>query len=570
MFETITSDVLVIGGGGAGIRAAIEADNNGCSVTLLCQGPIAKSGATPQAWPSYEAAFGFMDSRDNPEVHFEDTRRGGRFLGDETLIWALAAESEARVADLQHYNVKFEQIDDHLLQVHHPGQTYPRCLVIKGCGYGMVAGLYREAKKRSSIRMLADVIVTKLLQQDGRVIGAVAVDQQSGSIIMLQSKTTILATGGYQQLWKTTQAAPDLMGDGIALALQVGAELVDLEMALFYPTVLIHPYDEINGTLVQYEGLLGPEYIAGKLLNGLGNDFLPPGELPVRDILTRLIFDEIKQGRGTPLGGVYIDITKSLKTTEEVDALLEQLNSLPYHNLKDLGIDVHETPIQVSPGMHFTLGGIYIDQWGSTNVPGLFAAGEASGNLHGANRLSGNALAETQVFGARAGNKAAQVAKDLPTITDLPLNMVDAEADRLTTFFSAKDDGIRPQVIKNQIKDIMDKYVAMPRSRDGLSQALEEILTLHSSSLPRMVVAGPSNFNLEWQSAIKVSFMAQVSEAVILGALLREESRGHHQRLDFPKTDENWCKHTVVKKDGEQLISYTLPIRKRKAANSSY
>jgi len=560
MQQPMDVDVLVVGGGGAGARAAIEAHTCGASVALLCKGLLGKSGTTPQAWPSYEAAFAAADPRDTPQVHFEDTCREGRLLGDENLIWALASEARERVLDLERYGVKFEKVDGKFLQVHHPGQTYPRCLVIKGGGYGLISGLYKELKRRPEITLLPDVMVTRLLQAGGRVVGATALDSRDGSFAAIRAKATILCTGGYEQLWKSTDTAPDTTGDGVALAYRAGAELVDMEMMLYYPTVISHPYGEVNGTLVQYEGLLSPQYVAGKLLNGLGEEFLPPGALPVRDVLTRLMFDEIGQGRGTKNGALYVDITRSPKPVEEIDALLERLQSLPYKNLRDLGIDVKTTPIEVAPGMHYALGGVHIDEWGRTTVSGLYAAGEVASNVHGANRLSGNALAETQVFGTRAGRCAAQEAQGLGALPQLGPDEIGAERQRLESILSVKERGLRPLELKRNLRGLMDRRVGMPRSHEGLNQALEGIRRMRDEDLPRVQAVGPRVFNNDWREAVQADFMLDVAEIVVLSALQRTETRGHHQRTDYPETLDAWLRHTAVKQGGRGPICRSIPV----------
>jgi len=559
MHERVEVDVLVIGGGGAGARAAIEAQSLGASVALVCKGPIGKSGTTPQAWPSYEAAFGAGDRRDTPEIHFQDTVREGRLLGDENLIWALASEARERVLDLERYGVRFEKKGDQFLQVHHPGQTYPRCLVIKGGGYGLISGLLKELRRRSGIKLLPDVMVTRLLLAEERVVGATALNLRDGSFTRFCAKATVLSTGGYEQLWHTTDTAADTTGDGVALAYRVGAELVDMEMMLYYPAIMVHP-QELAGTLVQYEGLLGPLYIAGRLLNGLGQDLLPPGPLPVRDILTRLMFDEIRQGRGTAHGGLYIDITNSPRSSAEINALLERLRSLPFNNLKDLGIDVKTTSIEVAPGAHYTLGGVHIDERGRTTVPGLYAAGEITGNVHGANRLSGNALAETQVFGARAGRSAAQEAAGLAALSEPDPLEVEDELQKVRSLISPKRDGLRPLHLKRKLKRLMEHQVGMPRHRQGLAEALAEIRRLGREDLPRVQAAGPRVFNNEWREAIEVDLMLDAAEAVVTSALLRTESRGHHQRSDYPDASDEWLQHTAVKRGDVGPISYTVPV----------
>jgi len=553
-------DVLVVGGGAAGARAAIEAHDCGASVVLACKGPLARSGTTPQAWPSMQVAFGAEDPRDGPGVHFHDTVREGRMLGDENLVWALVSDAQDRVRDLERYGVKFERKNGQFLQVRHPGQTYPRNLVIKGAGYGLVSGLSREVRRRASIRVMPDAILTRLLLAEGRAVGATVLDLRRGLLAEIRAKATVLCTGGYEQLWGITDTSPDTTGDGIALAYRAGAELVDMEMMLYYPAVIVHSYGELNGTLVQYESLLAAEYLAGRMLNANGEEFLPPGPPPARDILSRLMFDEIRAGRGTKNGALRIDLTKSPKSPTEIDDWLDRLQTLPYDNLRELGIDVKAEAIEVAPGTHFALGGIHINERCETTVPGLYAAGEVAGNLHGANRVSGNALTETQVFGARAGRSAAQEAAHSTTLCEPDPDHVTAEHERVVSLMRPRKDGLRPLAVRREIKALMDRYVGMPRDSGGLTRALGEVRRLRSEDLPRVQVEGPLVFNNEWREAIEVDLMLDTAETVIVSALLRTESRGHHQRSDYPKSSDQWLRHTAVRSVDSGLASYVTEV----------
>ena len=344
--NVLKSDVIVVGGGGAGMRAAIAAAEAGATVTLLTKGQAARSGATTMACPSYQAAFAMEDERDSVDIAFEDTCYEGRYLGDENLIKALTDESTERAMDLCSYGMKFRKNDrGNFLQVMHPGHSYERNLVILGDGQAMAAGLRREVLKQDNIRLVEDVVVTRLLKDNDRMAGLVALDMRGGQPAVFTAPSVILATGGYPELWRWTDTEPGLTGEGVLLAYEAGADLVDLEMMLFYPTGLCWP-SEVEGTLVQYEGLLTEQYCDGRMLNGLGEPFLPQTKrLPVRDVMMKLMFREVEEGRGTPHGGVYLDLSKSLRSPDEVMAILHRLDSLPYNELKDFGINVLEQPI---------------------------------------------------------------------------------------------------------------------------------------------------------------------------------------------------------------------------------
>lgn len=552
----LTTDVLILGGGGAGARAAIAVDDAGGRCLLVSKGPVAHSGATPMACPSYQAAAAMEDPRDNEEVAFDDTLVEGRHLGDENLIRALTTEATDRALDMESYGVKFRKTAGKLFQVSHPGHSFPRNLVIKGCGYSMMFHMRRELMKRTGVTLMEDAFATRLIKRDGRVVGATVLDLTTGEVVDIRAGAVVIATGGYPELWLRTDTTPELTGDGQALAFDAGAELVDMEMMLYYPTCLTAP-EEIAGTLVQYEGLVEPTLCGGAFLNGLGEPFLPPGRLPVRDVMMRLMFKEIDEGRGTPSGGVYIDLRKSPKPMTEIRKLLRKLDSLPYRNLADLNIDIAEQPIEVAPATHFTLGGIRIDEWGRTSVPGLYACGEAAGNVHGANRTSGNALAETQVFGERAGRVAAEEATQISVRTDGSDEVV-AETVRVRTATEAPGaDALRPRVVKQAVKELMHLHLGHQRNAAGMSAALAELERLRTDLVPRIRAVPAEVFNYELQEALEASVMVEVADLVVRSALERRESRGHHFRTDFPETDPDWLRHTVVRRDEHGSVELT-------------
>lgn len=558
-YEVCDFDVLVIGGGGAGTRAAIEADIRGASCAILSKGPISHCGLTPLAYPSLQAALGHGDPRDNPELHFQDTVREGRGLGDENLMRVMADEVVQRVYDLERYGVKFKKVNGKFFQVIHPGQTYPRNVFISAGGYGMIAGLRSELLRHKRVRVLEYYMAVRLFTQGGKVVGCLALDLVEGKFVLFSAKSTILATGGYEELWELTDTAPDATGDGNTLAYKAGAEMVDMEMMLYYPTVLISP-ESARGVLVQYETLLEQRYLAGKILNAKGDEFLPPGPLPVRDIFIRAIFDEIIQGRGTPGGGVIIDITKSSKSKAEVDRLIKELIAVPYGNLKKLGIDLKTMPIEVAPGSHYIIGGARINERTETSIEGLYAAGEVSGNIHGANRISGNALAETQVFGARAGIFASERARAVRNFGEIDKGEVEAEMEKIARYREVKPGGLRPVKIKREIKKIMSQVVGRTRDESGLKEAISRLSRMKEELLPKIQCSNEIYCNQDWREAIEADMMMDVALIVCHGAEMRKESRGHHYRTDYPQPDDAWRKHTIIKLEGGQLTRSTAPV----------
>lgn len=554
----ISTDVIVIGAGGAGMRAAISAAEKGAHVILITKGQAAHSGATPMACPSYQAAFAMEDDRDSPDIAFEDTCFEGRYLGDENLIYALVTEATDRAMDMVRYGVKFRLNEKgKYLQVVHPGHSFERNLVIAGNGYAMAAGLLREVKKHDLITILNDQVVTKLLVNNDKISGLITFDMRQGKSLVINAPAIILATGGYQELWRWTDTEPGLTGEGLILAYEAGADLVDLEMMLFYPAGLCYP-NEVAGTLVQYEGLMTPKYCAGAMLNGFNEPFLPQTDrLPVRDVMMKLMYREIEEGRGTPHGGVYIDLRKSPKSGEEIRQILDRLDSLPYDQLRDLGIDVLNEPIEVKPVTHYTLGGVRINEWAETRVQGLFAAGEVSGNVHGANRTSGNALAETQVFGHRSGVRAAEYSEQVEQLKQNP-DEIQKELDRIEAFLSPKENAIRPIEVKRKVKSVMHDYVGYRRSEEGLNTAQEILRQIREQDLPRIQVnSGSRIFNYEWEEAIEVVFMVDLAEKIVESANYRKESRGHHWRIDYPSMLPEWEKHTIIRKGNDNGLLVT-------------
>ncbi len=560
MRRVVTTDVLVLGGGGAGARAAMAVDDCRQDCLLVSKGPIAHSGATPMACPSYQAAVSIGYEDDTPQIAFSDTQKEGRNLGDENLIWALTHEATDRAHDLERYGVKFRKKGDAFLQVAHPGQSFARNLVIKGCGYSMMFHMRRELLTRPGITLWEDAMALELLCRAGEVAGAVVLDLRTGEVVDVWAGATILATGGYPELWLRTDTTPELTGDGQALALRAGAELIDLEMMLWYPTCLTAP-QEITGTLVQYEGLLGPEYCAGVLLNANGDRFLPEGPLPVRDIMMRSMFTEIDEGRATRSGGLYIDLRPSPRSKAEMQRLLRTLDSLPYHNLRDLGIDISCEPIEVAPATHYTLGGVGIDEWGRTSVAGLFACGEVAGNVHGANRTSGNALTETQVFGARAGEAACRHAKNASRRYDsADEGDVAEEAVKELVGPAPPTGALRPRSVKQGLKETMHHAMGHHRDEAGMQRGLEDVIRRRRDELPLVRAGAGRAFSYELQEAVEVGLMLDLAEAVLTAGLLRRESRGHHWRLDLPDSDPAWLCHTMVRREGSRTVVGTRPV----------
>jgi len=556
-YEVLKTDVLIIGGGAAGVRAAIEADNQDADVYLLSKGPLARSGLTPLALPCLQAAFGTMDPRDNPDVHYEDIIREGRHLADQNLAKVLAQEVIDRVVDLEKFGIRFEKQDEKYFQAHFPGQTYPRNLLIVGEGFGLISGLKNELCRHPKVKTLEDFLVFRLLTDNEEVAGAIGLNLRDGRFYAFQTKSIILACGGYEAIWENNDGAQDSTGDGISLGFQAGADVIDLEMTQYYPGVLAYP-ESVKGVNIQYETFLEKKYFDFRLINNEGKEFLPEGPLPARDVLMRAIFTEIEEGRGTVHNSVYIDPSRSSKNQEEIEELINRFFKGRDRYLRRLGINIRKDRIEICPSVHYTLGGLHINEKTETSVPGLFAAGENSSNTHGANRIGGNSLAETQVFGTRAGKYASGLTKS-KSHGLFPVRDVKEEIRQVNYFMEKKKESVRAWVLKKELKELMDKYVGPNRKEEGMRKALKKVLDLKQNGLPKVQVDSGRIFNTDWSAAIEVSMSLDLAELVILSAIFRKETRGHHFRSDFPQILET-PGHTLVTKRDDSICLEYIPV----------
>jgi fumarate reductase (CoM/CoB) subunit A len=561
--EIRKTDVLVIGGGGAGCRAAIEAASSGCRVLLASKYPVTKSGATVVAESFYSVPLGDADPEDNPDRYLEDILKGGCGLSDPILARRLASETCDRARDLDAYGVGFKREESgRFFQMRGPGHRYPRALLPARGGLGIIRGLHRELKRRQ-VEVIEDLFVTKILTPSGRVAGGMGLDLRHGTPLVIESRAVVIATGGYSRLWSYNDVPCDCTGDGIIMAYDAGADLIDTEMALFYPTAVIHP--PILYGLEMPHGLL-LEQVGGRLLNGSQEEFLPE-DLPTRDVMVALIYRELFEGRGSPHGGVFLDVSRP--ETQREDARHKLMTYLPekYNYLLKCGIDISREPLEVAPMAHYTLGGVRIDSDCQTRVGGLYAAGEAAGNIHGANRLAGNALPETQVFGAKAGQRAAQWAKEQEEIR-WDDSEVMHEVNMMESFFEGREEAINPSHLKAKLQDLMWSHAGVGREEGKLKKALSEIGRMKSEDRERVVIPSIREFNLQWVDALEVSAMLDLSEMVVRSALLRKETRGHHFRLDYPeRNDRDWLKHILIRKEEGKMNLWTETAAKPAPAN---
>ena len=537
--KTISSDVLIIGSGGAGSRAAIEVDNAGLKPIIVSKGLSFRSGCTGMAEGGYNAVFKAVDKEDSIEAHRFDTLKGGSYLNDEKLVDILVNESPKRLIDLENYGALFDrQESGEIDQRPFGGQSFRRtCYQGDRTGAELLNALKEEIIKRD-IECIEEVMITSLVTEGTQVIGACGFDLKDSSLIYFQAKSVILASGGAGQLYPVTSNTFQKNGDGYAIAYRAGANLVDMEQVQFHPTGMV--------TKKKKKGVLVTEAVraeGGKLINKDGERFMSKYspekmELSTRDVVARSIYQEIIEGRGTENGGVYLDI--SHLDDDYIDEKLETM-VLQFENV---GVDIKHGPIEVAPTAHHFMGGLKINPDASTSLENLFGAGEVCGGVHGANRLGGNALADTQVFGKIAGESASKACEN----TELKTNesQVEKEASRIEKLI--KKGSIKPQEFKNKIKSLMWEKVAIVREEKTLNDALKELLEMQKD-LKNLDVSYKKQYNTELVTALEVINMVEICILIVKSAIIRRESRGAHYRSDFPETLDEWKKSIVINKE---------------------
>lgn len=533
-------DVLVIGSGGAGCRAAVEARKYDLDVIIVSKGLSFKSGCTTLAEGGYNAAFGYVDTEDSVQNHFKDTMKGGAYLNDLKLVEILVEEAPQRLTELESFGALFDrQISGKLNQRPFGGQTYRRtCFQGDRTGHEMMMALKEQVLKQG-IKTVEEVLITSLLTAtNGKVIGACGIHLKTSKFLIFQAKSTIMASGGAGWLYPVTSNAIQKTGDGYALAYRAGSDLLDMEQVQFHPTGMLYP-ESRKGVLIT-EAVRGE---GGRLFNSEKKRFMEKydsrGELATRDVVARAIYREIIEGRGTPRGGVYLDVTHL------PPKLIEDKLETMLLQFLDVGVDIRTELMEVAPTAHHFMGGIRINEYGESTVRNLFAAGEVTGGVHGANRLGGNALADTQVFGKRAGESAAKNALQAEIKSNDAL--IDVEENRIMSFYN--DGNFYPFEIKKELEEVMWKNAAIIRNEKGLKEALDRILELKKMTKD-MKVKNFAIYNYDLIDAIEIVNMLEVAELVVKSAILRRESRGAHYREDYPETKDEWKKSIVFKKGG--------------------
>ena len=546
-YETHEHDVLVIGAGGAGLRAAIEALAQGASVGVVCKSLLGKAH-TVMAEGGIAAALGNVDAGDNWKVHFRDTMLGGKLLNNWRMAQLHAQESSDRVRELEQWGALFDRTKGgDILQRAFGGHTFKRlCHVGDRTGLEMIRTL-QDRGVQQGIDVYMECAVTRLLTDGGRVTGAFGYWRENGRFVLFKAKSVVIATGGIGKAWQITSNSWEYTGDGMALAYDAGADLIDMEFVQFHPTGMIWP-PGVQGILVT-EAVRGE---GGTLTNKDGERFMKrydpeKMDLSTRDVVARAIYTEVKEGRGTEHGGAYLDISQ-----KPADYVIRKLPSM-YHQFKDLAdVDITKGPMEVGPTCHYMMGGIRVDaETAESTLPGLFAAGEAAAGLHGANRLGGNSLSDLLVFGRRAGLAAAQAAKRA-SAPPPDSSQIEEDSRELLDPFD-RSGGESPYAVHRDLQEKMQRLVGIFRVEEDLRQALTEIAALRQR-LARVHVDGSRLFNPGWHLARDLKSMLTVTEAVTRSALTRQESRGAHSRIDYPKADPAWGKkNNVISRDRDTM-----------------
>ena len=580
-YEIFEHDVLIIGAGGAGLRAAIEASAAGVSVGLVCKSLLGKAH-TVMAEGGIAAALANVDERDNWEVHFADTMRGGQYVNNWRMAELHAKEAPDRVRELEAWGAVFDRTKDgRILQRNFGGHKYPRLAHVGDrTGLEMIRTL-QDHGVHQGIDVHMEQTILSLLKDGERVVGAFGYERERGRFKIFRAKAVVLATGGIGRAYKITSNSWEYTGDGHALAYEAGAELLDMEFIQFHPTGMVWP-PSVMGILVT-EGVRGD---GGILTNNKGRRFMfddipenyrtqtadneeegwrycqgdknarRPPELLTRDHVSRCIVREVKEGRGSPHGGVFLDISWIRKKLPNAEEYIKRKLPSMYHQFKQLAdIDITKEPMEVGPTTHYIMGGVRVDpDTQMSRVAGLFAAGECAAGINGANRLGGNSLSDLLVFGKRAGEFAAKFAKE-NSLGNVDNAKVDVAAREALAPFE-QSGGKNPYEVQQNLQEIMQDSVGIVRHESEMKSALEH-LGKFWQDVKRVGITGNREFNPGWHTALDLKNLLTVSEAITRAALERKESRGAQFREDYPNKDDAFGKvNTIVSKaaDGSMQV----------------
>ena len=581
-FETHDYDVVVIGAGGAGLRAAIAAHDAGARVAIVCKSLLGKAH-TVMAEGGAAAAMGNLWPDDNWQVHFRDTMRGGKMLNNWRMAQLHAQEAPERVLELEEWGALFDRTPDGLIsQRDFGGHRYARLAHVGDrTGLEMIRTLQQRAVALG-IDVFMEFTVTELVTSDNRVAGAVGYWRETGRFVVFNAPSVILATGGIGRSFQVTSNSWEYTGDGHALAMRAGASLINMEFVQFHPTGMVWPMS-VRGLLVTESvrgdgGILKnsdgerfmfnyiPEFFKAETADTVEeadgwyedkkNNRRPPELLP-RDEVARAINSEVKAGRGTEHGGIYLDIA----SRRDPEFIRRRLPSM-YHQFKELaGVDITKEPMEIGPTCHYVMGGVEVDpDTQQSNVEGLYAAGEVSGGMHGSNRLGGNSLSDLLVFGRRAGEHASAYAEQQRSaVAPIADEVIADTTERALAPFSAEG-GENPYTIQKDLQELMHRLVGIIRKREELADSLEELEKLKARA-KHLSVEGNRQYNPGWHLAIDLNNMLVVSECVARAALEREESRGGHTREDFPMASDDWAQiNLALTYDGESVHLAQQPL----------
>ena len=553
-YEEISTDVLIIGAGGAGLRAAISAAEQGLKVAVICKSLLGKAH-TVMAEGGIASSLGNVDPDDSWETHFKDTMRGGQMLNNWRMAELLARESPERVMELERWGMVFDRTPDgKILQRPFGAHTYRRlCHVGDRTGLVLIRTLQDKAVSLDVDAYMEYTVIQLLTDSNGRVVGALSYRRASGEFVVFRAKATIVATGGWGKMYSVTSNSWEGTGDGAVLAYDVGAELMDIEMVQFHPTGMVWP-PGVRGILVT-EAVRGE---GGILVNSEDERFMErydpqKMELSSRDVVARAIYQEVQAGRGSPHDGVYLDVSH-----RGASHIRKRLPSM-YHQFKTLAdIDITAGKFEVGPTIHYAMGGIRVDPESQvTTLEGLYATGEVACGVHGANRLGGNALADLLVFGKRAGDAAGEFANSISELGPVDDGQVNSAIESILAPFS-RDGDENPFELHAELQATMQEQVSLARTEEGLNEALAKVHELKERA-ERTVATGTPAYNPRWHGCREVPVMLTICESMIRCAIDRRESRGAQWRLDYRDPDPALGKANFVtkKEDGEMQITTT-------------
>ncbi len=550
--ELLNTDILILGAGGAGLMAALHAHTSApkLGITVVVKGLLGQSGCTRMVQGGYNAV---MNAADSFDLHFGDTIRGGVYLNDQDLAWRLVTDAPKRLIELENrVGCMFDRTRDGIIhQKPFSGQSFYRT-VHRGdlTGIEIMSNL-RDYILESPVRVLEECRGLDLLLTDGCVCGALLLHIRTGKFIAVQARGVLLATGGGARMYRISSPSLEKSGDGMAMAWRAGAAFSDTEMLQFHPTGLLVGKSIATGGLLE-EGLRGA---GARLFNGLGERYMerydPKAERATRDVVSRSSYLEVLAGRGSPHGGVWIDATHLGEKF-----LLENFPGM-VERCEDNGFDLLHRQVEVSPSAHYQMGGVYIDTECRTSIEGLFAAGEDASGVHGANRLGGNGVADSIVFGALAGDVMAQ---SLSTSDPKPPSL--SCVHDLCLKWSAplqRSHGERPNVLRRAIETLMWEKVGLVRNGKDLESALAALDELRERS-ERQSATPRLSFNLEWNEALDVANICVNAELVARGALIRTESRGSHYRADYPRSNASWLKRIRLQRRDDNIDVSFIPL----------